>query len=190
MLNTRSTPATAAAASTSSFSSPPGAGATMIDLRHAGDLGGNGVHQHRGRIGRLAAGDVQADPIQRCHLLAEHGAVGFGKCPGILFLALGVGANAGGGDFQRLALGGGNIGQRPLQPGGGDFQIGGPDGGCSVEALREFQQGLIASRSDLRENFAHRGGHGFVGDAFPGGQGFQAGPEIGVERYSDVGCRA
>ena len=35
------------------------------DARHAGDAGRDGVHQHRGRIGRLAARHVETDRIER-----------------------------------------------------------------------------------------------------------------------------
>ena len=41
------------------------------DARHAGDPGRDRVHQHRGRIGRLAARHVEADRIQRRPAHAE-----------------------------------------------------------------------------------------------------------------------
>ena len=41
------------------------------DLADARDLGRHGVHQHARRIRREAAGDVDADALERRHLLAE-----------------------------------------------------------------------------------------------------------------------
>jgi len=40
-------------------------------LAHAGNAGRDGVHQHRGRIGRVPARYVEADTMQRGHRLAE-----------------------------------------------------------------------------------------------------------------------
>ena len=68
----------------------------FLDARH---LGGNGVHQHRTRIGRLAAGHVEADAIERRDLLAQARAVGFGVVPGLGLLPLVVAADARGGRF-------------------------------------------------------------------------------------------
>ncbi|MMZ61936.1 hypothetical protein D1872_241130 [compost metagenome] len=45
------------------------------DLRHAGHLRRDHVHEHRGRIRRLAAGHVHADPFKRAEYLAEQAAV-------------------------------------------------------------------------------------------------------------------
>ena len=64
---------------------------------HARHLGGNGVHQHGARIGRLAAGDVEADAIQRRDLLAQPRAVGFGVFPRLGDLPLVVNADSLGG---------------------------------------------------------------------------------------------
>jgi hypothetical protein len=43
--------------------------------RHTGDLGRNDVHEQGGRIDRLAARDVDADPVNGAHLPAEHASV-------------------------------------------------------------------------------------------------------------------
>lgn len=45
------------------------------DVLHTGHMGGNGVHQHARRIGRLAARHVNAHAIQRRDLLAQQRAV-------------------------------------------------------------------------------------------------------------------
>ena len=52
-------------------------------LGNAGHLRRNGVHQHRRRIGGLATGHVEADAIERRHLLAQHRAVGLGVGPAV-----------------------------------------------------------------------------------------------------------
>ena len=55
-----------------------GAGDGHGDAGHAGDAGGEGVHQNGGRVGRLAAGDVEADGVERgpAHAEVEAGLVG------------------------------------------------------------------------------------------------------------------
>ncbi len=68
----RSTPAMAAAASTMGLRRPSGVGVTMISSRYAGHFRGNGVHQHRRRVGGLAAGHVQAHAVQWRDFLPEH----------------------------------------------------------------------------------------------------------------------
>jgi hypothetical protein len=42
----------------------------------AGHLGWQRIHQHRTRIGRLAAGYIEADAVERRHLLSQARAVG------------------------------------------------------------------------------------------------------------------
>ena len=64
-------PARRAAASTSGFSTPSGARHAHGDARHAGDPRRDRVHQHRGRIGRLAARHVEPDRIERRPAHAE-----------------------------------------------------------------------------------------------------------------------
>lgn len=56
------------------------------DLRHPGNLCRYHVHQHRGRVGRLAAGNIDAHALQRADDLAENRAVGLQIHPGIAFL--------------------------------------------------------------------------------------------------------
>jgi hypothetical protein len=46
-------------------------------------MGGNGVHQHAGRIGRLAAGHVDAHAVQRRDLLAQQRAVFVAVAPAL-----------------------------------------------------------------------------------------------------------
>ncbi|MNO96115.1 hypothetical protein D3C76_877770 [compost metagenome] len=56
------------------------------DLRHSGDLSRNHVHQHRGRVCRLAAGNIDAHTLQRADDLAEDRTVRLQIHPGIAFL--------------------------------------------------------------------------------------------------------
>ena len=78
-------------------------------LTHPGDLGGDGVHHHARRIGRLTAGHVEAGAVQRGHFLAQHRAVGLGVVPIGHDLPLVVGTNTLHREFKGLALG---LGQR------------------------------------------------------------------------------
>ncbi|MFO7641494.1 MAG: hypothetical protein R6X17_09600, partial [Candidatus Competibacteraceae bacterium] len=52
--------------------------------------------------------------------------------------------------------------------------------GVADEAVTATVREILAAFAHLGEDFAHRGGHGFVGDAFPGGQNFQPWPEVGL----------
>ena len=51
------------------------------ELADAGNLRRHRVHQHRGGIGRLAAGDVEADALERAQALAEARTVGLQIIP-------------------------------------------------------------------------------------------------------------
>ena len=68
--------------------------AVLLRRRHhdhaldAGDLGGNGIHKHGGRILRATARHVDADRRERGHLNAEHRAVRTRGKPTLLDLAL------------------------------------------------------------------------------------------------------
>ncbi len=48
------------------------------DLAHTRHMGRDGVHQYRRGIGRLAAGHIDASPVEGRHLLTQHAAVGLG----------------------------------------------------------------------------------------------------------------
>ena len=86
------------------------------DARHAGDAGRDGVHQHRGRIGRLAARHVEPDRIERrpAHAQRQAGGVGDPQVGGHL------------GAVERLDAGGGEV-QR-----GGQLGRDGGDGGVDL----------------------------------------------------------
>ena len=67
------------------------------DFAHARHVRGHGVHQHAGRVGRLAAGHVNAHAVQRRDFLAQQSAVLIAVRSGfaaLLFLPLVIAANA------------------------------------------------------------------------------------------------
>ena len=71
MVNTRSTPQTCGRRQHQFVHHAARRGHHHDEFLHPGHLGGNGVHQHRRGIGRLAARHVQPDPVQRRDLLAR-----------------------------------------------------------------------------------------------------------------------
>ncbi len=143
------------------------------DFRHTGNLGRNGIHQDRGRIGRLATGDVKPYPIQRSDLLAKHGAISFGVAPGVLALVLVVTAHTLGGHFQRAALRRSNAFKRQLQAGAIKGQIGHIAGREAVKAFGVLDQRRITAGAHRCDNFLNPVINRLVGDAFPGQQGIQ-----------------
>ncbi len=72
------------------------------DLPHPGDSGRDDRHQHGGRVGRAAAGNVDADPVERAHLLPQHRAVLVGDPPGLRQGRGVIALDALGGVAQRL----------------------------------------------------------------------------------------
>ena len=150
------------------------------DLAHPGHVGGNGVHQHRGGVGRLAPRNVDAGAIQGGDLLTQHGAVGLGVVPGLRPLALVVEADPLGGLGQRLALLGGQAVIGLAQPRRGQGQLGHARHGKAVEAVAGLDQGGVTAGThrgeDLLDPRLDRG----VGNAVPGQQGGEARLEVGI----------
>ena len=119
---------------------------------HARHLGGNGIHQHRRRIGRLAAGHVEPHPIQRQHALPQPGAIGLGVHPGRRPLMLVITADALGRPLQRLTLKSRQPVQRRLQ-----FALRQPQPRRLVDlqpvkAPGVVHQRLVAARLHVRQN--------------------------------------
>ena len=174
MAKTRSTPATWAAARTRSLSSPSGVGTTMMSSPHPRDLGRDGVHQHRGGIGRLAAGDIEPGPIQGRDLLAQQGAVRLAIAPAGRGLVLGIGADARGGQLQGLALGGRDGVPGLFQAGARDLQVrrrsrasSGRSARCSPAGPR--RHGRAGPRMMARDGLLDL----VIGDGLPGEQGVE-----------------
>lgn len=157
---------------------------------HPGDLGRDRIHQHRGRVGRLAARHIEPGAVQRGDLLAEHRAVGLGVAPGTLLLLLVVAAHALGGDFQGFALGYGDTGESQLQALARQDQVGHRGGLETVEALGELDHGGVATAAyggdDVEDALVDR----IVGDTFPAQQMIQMTPEVrisGIESTDSEG---
>ena len=127
------------------------------DLAHTRHVRGNCVHQHRRRIGRLAAGHVDADAIERGHPLPELGAVVRAHAEPATALALVEIADPLRRDRQRVALGG-----RDRIPGfahrvGADPQVRGLRDAKAVKACRVFEQRRITALAHVGDDRRHRG---------------------------------
>lgn len=146
---------------------------------HAGHLGRNGIHEHGTGVGRASAGHVEADAIERRHLLPEPGAVGFSVFPGILLLPLVIQADAVSCFGQCVTL-------RVLQAGIGAVQLFARqfelDHGCAVHAVElagAVDHGRIAACADVAQDVRHRVLDRVVGAGFECQQHVQRLQEIG-----------
>jgi hypothetical protein len=131
-------------------------GADHHQFGHAGDLGRNRVHQHRRRIGRLAAGNVEADAFERRHVLSEHGPVRLLVAPGTRELALVEAADSRGGLAQRLRLRPGQRMQCRLERFFPDLQFRHRRRLHPVEAAAVLQNRGVAARTHVGDDRAHR----------------------------------
>ena len=120
-------------------------------FRHACDLCGKRVHQHGGRIGRLSAGDIHADTIQRCDFLAQRGAVGLRVLPRHQRLALVIAADARGGLLECIPSGRGQTGARPTQLDPRNLERGERYGLELVKSQGVFEYCLIAARTYISQ---------------------------------------
>ena len=136
----------------------PGRGHDHDDLADTGHMGGNGVHQHRRRIRRLAAGHIDADAVERRDLLAQQRAVLVAVAPAFaagLFLRLVVSANPPGSGLQGISLGGGNRLERGFQFGLREFKLGHRSGAQPVKAGGVLQHGRIAALLHIGQDVGH-----------------------------------
>ena len=141
--------------------------------RDAGHLGGNRVHQHRRGIRSLAAGDIDADPVERRDALAQHGAVGLGigKAVQFLLLALVEHADALGRRLQRRALRRGQAAKRGLQLGWPNVEArhaGAPP--CMRSNLLVYSARRRRRALDVGQDGGHGRLDGVVGRRFEGQQ--------------------
>jgi hypothetical protein len=150
----RSTPASAAACEHGTVHLAARRGRHHHELRDARHFRGDGAHQHGRRIRGFPAGHVEAYAIDRRHLLPEHRAFGVLDAPGILHLALVVGANARRGELQCLALARVEACERFARRLARHFQVRGRARRPLVEAPREIDERSISPRAhgleDLR----------------------------------------
>ena len=146
-------------------------------------MGGHGVHQHRRRVGGLAARHVDADPVQRRDLLAQQRAVVVAVLPAQtagLHLALVVVAHPVGGGLQGVALGWGDGLEGVLQLGTGQLQRGDALSHHAVKARGVVQHGGIAAHAHVGQDVGHPLLDGVVGLGRPVQHAAKLGFEIGV----------
>ena len=125
------------------------------DVLHTGHMGGNGVHQHARRIGRLAARHVNAHAIQRRDLLAQQRAVLVTVAPALaigLLLRFVVAAHTACRRLQRFALGSRQAVEGGFQLLLGQLQRRHGIGLQAVKACRVFQHGVIAAGLDIGQD--------------------------------------
>ena len=145
---------------------------------HPGDLGRDRIHQYRGGIGGLATGNIQASTIQRGNLLPQQGAIGLSVGPGFLLLVLVIHPYPFGGTFQGLTLGRRDRLQGLLQTFLGDLQLRHAADRHAVKAIGVFDHRGITTLTYGGEDLAHDGVDLVIGNAFPGQQFVQFGPEV------------
>ena len=125
----------------------------FADSRH---LGRQRIHQHRTRVGRLAARHVKADPVQRRDFLPESRTVGFGVAPRFEFLSLVIRRYALRRRFERGTLGSSEAVERLPQLTAGQVELGHDADVEMIEAARVFQHCHIALRAHLGKNAGNR----------------------------------
>jgi hypothetical protein len=135
------------------------------------------VHQHRRRVRRLATGDVEADPVKRRHLLAEHGAADFVALffvlPAVEGLPLVVAADALGSRFERLSLGRWQCGEGLLQRVLRQLEFGHRIDAEAVEAAGVLDQRRVAACFHRGDDVGDRSLDGVVLGRFKGEQGVE-----------------
>ena len=150
------------------------------DVLHARHLGGQGIHQHRAGIGRLATGHIDPCTVQRRHLLAQQGAIGLAVRPGILFLLFVIAAHPCRCRFQRLTLFCRNPRQGGLQLVLTHHQICGGTDLAAIKPRGVLHQCSITAFGHIPQDALNPLGHFRIALLGPGGQGRQPGIEVSV----------
>ena len=159
------------------------------DFRHSGDVCGHGVHDDGAGVGRLAAGDVDADAVKRGDFLPEQGAVCVAVVPAFLFLPAVVVLNARGGGLQGVACCSGQAFEGGAQVVWCEGQV--LHAVClhAIEAVAVFDEGGVATLAHVGADVGDDAfGFGILG-AFKGEQGGEFAREfrgLGVEFFH--GC--
>ena len=125
------------------------------EFTDARDLGRNGVHQHRRRIGGLASRYIQTDAIQRRDLLTKERAVGLGVAPGFNFLPLVITAHARRRLFQSRTLISGDFLRRLGKASFWNLQRRGRGRSPTIEACGVIEQRRIAACAYCTDHFAY-----------------------------------
>ena len=118
----------------------------------------NGIHQHARRISCLAAGNVNANAVQRRHLLPEQRAIFVAVAPALaagFLLRFVVAAHAAGRCLQGLALGDRNRFKSSLELGLCQLQCGHRAGLHAVETRRVVQHGGVATLLHVSQDVSH-----------------------------------
>ena len=123
---------------------------------HTGHLGGHGVHQHRGRIGRRAAGHIEPDRGNRGPAVAKLDADCIDEALVLRQLPAVVGFDARMREPQRRERLGVALRRRGLDLGGADAQRRRRKR-RTVKLVGELDQCRIAARSHVRDDRPHRG---------------------------------
>ncbi|MPN09900.1 hypothetical protein SDC9_157193 [bioreactor metagenome] len=119
---------------------------------------GDGVHQHAGRISRLAARHIDADTVERRDLLAQQRAVLVAVTPALavgLLLRLVVAAHALGGGRERAFLRIVQAVESGLQLGLRELQLGHALDVERVESRGVFQHRRVAALLHIGEDVRH-----------------------------------
>ena len=147
--------------------------------RHAGDPGRHRIHQHRGRIGRGAAGHVEPDRIDRAPAPAEFDAERIGEALVLRQLPAVEHLDPVAGEFQRVERGGVASLDRGVDLGRGHAQAGGVDVE-PVEFLGRLDQGGVAARGHVIDDGA--------GGALDIGRNLALGGEELLESLAEIGA--
>ena len=126
------------------------------DVFAARELRGDGVHQNGGRVGRRAAGDVDADVFDRHDLLPEDNAADLLHFIARADLALVIGADVFGGVLQKLHEILADFLARRVDHVGGDLQRARRG---AVEFLAVFNERGVVAGDDVADDLAHGRGH-------------------------------
>ncbi len=124
----------------------------LWDPRH---LGGDGIHKHRGGIGRLATRDIEPDPVQGRDLLAQESAIVLDITPASDGLVIGIGADTLGGQAQGDLLVGRDGLPGLFQARLGNLQIRCGCGLPTIETTGIVQQGRVATLAQVQDDSIH-----------------------------------
>jgi hypothetical protein len=151
-------------------------------LLDAGDLGRNRVHQHRRRIGGLAARHVEADTVERGDHLAEHGAIGLGVGPAFHLLPLVVGPDTAGSGLQCATPVSRQAVQSLLHFGFGQLQVSHRGGRQAVELVGVVHNSGIATLLHVGQDVGNSTFDTLIRCRLEGKQRIHFCREIGVDR--------
>ena len=157
-------------------------------LADPGDLGRDDVHEHGRRIGRLAPRDIDPDPLQGRHPLAEEIAGALGQnakrdAPGLDPLVLVIAPDARRGRQEGFAEARIAVVHGRREPLARQLQRGGRSDLVAVETPGVFTERRIAALADGGDDLPDRGQHGRIGGVLMGDEGSEP---LGKPRIAGV----